>query len=136
MCIPISNRFPEDSFIRAWTIKGKFTVKSAYRMVQKWLKEGSNRFETGSISNNSKMKAIWKMIWKLNCPNKFKHFMWRACKNILPTKNCLKASGVGLEDCCALCGLSETSGHILWGYKFAKTVWSATKIKLLCCLIH
>ena len=79
------------------------------------LKEGSNRSEIGSSSNNSKMKAIWKMIWKLNCSNKIKHFMRLACMNILPTKNRLKAKGVGLEDCCALYGLSETSEHILWG---------------------
>ena len=56
--------------------------------------------------------------------------MWRACKNILPTKNRLKVRGMGLEDCCVVCGLSETSGHTLRGYEFAKTIWSATKIKL------
>ena len=70
------------------------------------------------------------MIWKLNFPNKIKHFMWRACKNILPTKNRLKVRGMGLEDCCAVCGLSETSGHTLRGCEFAKKVWSTTKIKL------
>ncbi|KAL4626434.1 hypothetical protein ACB092_05G096200 [Castanea dentata] len=87
--IPISNRLPKDSFIWAWTSNGKFIVK--------W---------KSSSFDNSKMKAIWKMIWKLNCPNEFKHFMWRACKNILPTKNHLK------------------------GCEFVKTVWSITKIKL------
>lgn len=64
--IPISNRMQEDSFIWAWTINGKFTVESAFGVAQKWLKEGSNRSETGSSSDNSKMKAIWKMTWKLN----------------------------------------------------------------------
>ena len=56
--------------------------------------------------------------------------MWRACKNSLPTRNRLKSKGVGCEDCCALCGASETSGHILWDCTFAKEVWSGTKIKL------
>ena len=56
--------------------------------------------------------------------------MWRACKNILPTRNRLKVRGVGCEDCYALCGSSETSGHILWDCKFAKEVWNGTKIKL------
>ncbi|XP_075665328.1 uncharacterized protein LOC142634988 [Castanea sativa] len=37
--IPISNKLPEDSFMWAWTSNGKFIVKSAYRVVQKWLKE-------------------------------------------------------------------------------------------------
>ena len=57
-------------------------------------------------------------------------FMWRACKNTLPTKNRLMAWAVGSGDCCALCGQSETSGHILWGCQYAKAVWSGTKIKL------
>ena len=70
------------------------------------------------------------MVWQLECPSKIKHFMWRACKNILPTRNRLKSKGVGCEDCCALCGASETSGHILWDCTFAKEVWSRSKIKL------
>nr|XP_023891465.1 uncharacterized protein LOC112003484 [Quercus suber] len=56
--------------------------------------------------------------------------MWRVCKNILPTRNRLKVKGVGCEDCCAMCGSNETSGHILWDCKFAKEVWSVTKTKL------
>ena len=56
--------------------------------------------------------------------------MWRACKNILPTKDRLLARGVGSGDYCALCVQSETSGHILWGCQYAKEVWSGTKIKL------
>ena len=60
--------------------------------------------------------------------------MWRACKNILPTRNRLKVEGVGCEDSCALCGSSETSGHLLWDCKFAKAVWRGTKIKLLALL--
>ena len=56
--------------------------------------------------------------------------MWRACKNILPTKDWLRARGVGSGDCYALCGQRETSGHILWGCQYANAVWSGTKIKL------
>ena len=77
------------------------------------------------------MKAIWNLIWNWNYLNKIKYFMWRACKNILPTKLRLKSKGVGQEDKCDLCGLSESSGHILWGCNVAATVWSGTKIKLL-----
>ena len=28
-----------------------------------------------------------------------------------------------MEDSCGFCGLCETSGHILWGCKFASEVW-------------
>ena len=56
--------------------------------------------------------------------------MWRAAKNIFPTKLRLKAKGIGQEDNCDLRGLCESSGHILWGCKVAAAVWSATKTKL------
>ena len=93
--IPISFRLPEDSIIWAWTSNGKFTVKSAYKVAQKRLKEGKCRSDGGSSSNNTSMKAIWKLTWHLNCLNKIKNFFFRACKNILPTKLKLKEKGIG-----------------------------------------
>ncbi|XP_075654672.1 uncharacterized protein LOC142624806 [Castanea sativa] len=59
-----------------------------------------------------------------------KHFIWRACKNILPTKCKLRARGIGVEVSCDLCGGEENSGHILWSCKAAKEVWSAMRLKL------
>ena len=63
-------------------------------------------------------------------PNKIKHFMWRACRNILPTKYRLKSKGVEVETSCNVCGRDETVSHILWGCHTAVEVWSATKLKL------
>ena len=56
--------------------------------------------------------------------------MWRSCRNILPTKNRLKSRGISIEDCCDQCGLSESSGHILWGCKLSLEVWSESRLKL------
>ena len=76
------------------------------------------------------MTAIWKVVWKLQCPNKVKHFMWRACNNLLLTKQCLLNRKVQKEDKCDFCGESESAGHILWGCLIAKETWNATKLKL------
>ena len=95
LSIPISPRLPEDSVIWGWTNNGNFSVRSAYGVALSWLKECGRRPEFGSCSDNSKMKAIWKVVWQLQCPSKIKHFLWRACKNILPTKNRLMSRGVG-----------------------------------------
>ena len=76
------------------------------------------------------MEAIWKLVWSLKCPNKVKHFLWRACKNALPTKQCLVHRKVIEEDKCDFCGECESSGHILWGCKVAKEAWSETCFKL------
>ena len=133
--IPISfSLLPDDSVIWAWTPNRNFTVKSAYRVAQRSLKEGATRPDPGDCSDNAKMKVIWKMVWQLDCPNKIKHFMWRVCKNILPTRNRLKVKGVGCEDCCALCGSSETSGHILWDCKLAKKCGVEQKSNFQFCL--
>ena len=56
--------------------------------------------------------------------------MWRVAKNTLLTKLRLKAKGIEQEDNCDLCGLCESSRHILWGCKVAAAVWSETKTKL------
>ena len=61
LSIRISFRLPEDSMCWAWSLNGKFLVKSAYLVAQKCLKEGRGRTDGGSSSNNSSMKAIWKL---------------------------------------------------------------------------
>ena len=62
-------------------------------------------------------------------PNKIKHFMWRSCKNILPTKHRLKSKGIIKEDECDFCVLSESSVHTLWDCKVAVEVWGAIRLK-------
>lgn len=56
------------------------------------------------------MVGLWKFVWKLNYPNKIKHFMWRACKNILPTNHLLTTRKVTSEDGCMLCEDYESQG--------------------------
>ena len=64
LSILVSPRLPEDSVIWGWT-NNRFIVKSIYGVAQKWLKECSYRPKLGSCSENSKMKAIWKVVWQL-----------------------------------------------------------------------
>ena len=73
--------------------------------------------ESRSTSNRTKMKEFWKFLWQLDCPNKVKQFLWKACKNILPTNHRLASRKVIVEDSCGFFGMCETLGHILWGYK-------------------
>ena len=89
LSIPISPSLPEDALIWAWTKKGDFMVKSAYRVALKWLTKDRGRGAGGEESNLRRKKEFWKAIWGLNCLRKVKLFMWRACKNILPTNYCL-----------------------------------------------
>ena len=128
--IAICPRLLKDSLIWAWTANGRFPVKSAYKIAKKCLKESSHKANAGSASKNDKMKSLWNLIWKLKCPNKIKQFMWRSCRDILPTKHRLKARGIHIEDDCDQCGLSESTGHVFWGCKLAAKVWGASRLKL------
>ena len=89
LSILISPMNPSNSQVWAKYPNDIFTVKSAHKVTAKYLDDLKGREESPGYSNNSKMTTIWKVVWNLKCPNKIKHFMWRACRNVLPTKQCL-----------------------------------------------
>ena len=62
----VSSRLVKDSVIWAWTTNGKFSVKSAYRVAQKWLKSQNHKADRGSTSDNTRMRALWRLVWSLN----------------------------------------------------------------------
>jgi hypothetical protein len=78
--IPLSCTNQEDRMIWSGTTNGLFSVKSGYHLA----KEDLEHSKAGS-SNGFHNSDIWKMIWKLKGPNMEKHFIWRACHDILPT---------------------------------------------------
>jgi hypothetical protein len=60
-------------------------------------------------------------------PNAVKIFLWRACKNILPTRENLFKRKITPNPMCPIRGIEEkTTGHIIWGYPSAMDVWSAS----------
>lgn len=64
-------------------------------------------------------------------PNGEKNFLWRACREILPTKANLCKRKVITDPSCPICGLAEdTSIHILWECPSARYVWSECGRKL------
>jgi hypothetical protein len=122
--IPISLSNQEDRLIWRGTSKGVFSVKNAYHL-QKDL-ENSQLAETSSRRRDS---AIWKYIWKLNLPNSEKVFFWRACQNILPTRENLKRRKIIPDAKCLVCEREEEStAHILWHCPSAKDVWGGASI--------
>ena len=75
LSIPISPMNLSDSQVWAKSLNGIFTVKSAHRIAAKYLVDLKGREESPGCRDNSKMTAIWKVVWNLKCPNKIKHFM-------------------------------------------------------------
>ena len=122
LSIPLSPRLPEDSKVWAWSKIGLFTVRSAYKVSLKLLKKTSLTRTMGDCSDKAKVAQFWKALWKLNCPNKIKHFLWRACREILPSNYRMVVRKVGSNGRCGFCRECECSGHILWDCKVAVEV--------------
>ena len=105
-------------------------MSSGYKVACSWLKEQRGTADGGEASNPKKRNEFWNFMWSLNYPSKVKHFMWRACKNILPTNFGLKLKKIQVEDVCGICGKVESSGHVLWDYEVAEVVWRESKLVL------
>jgi ribonuclease HI len=118
--IPISSTDKEDLLLWRGTKSGIFTVKSAYHMQKEVL---SNSVAGGSTKReNSK---IWKNIWSLPVPSVVRNFLWRACHNILPTRENLCRRKIIRDPLCPLCGRDrESVFHILWQCPSAMDVWT------------
>ena len=127
--IPINPSLPNDSKIWAWTNNEIFTIRSAYGVALKVLKDNKEKIDRGECSDTSRISDAWKSIWKLVCPGKIKHFFWRACRNILPTNYCLAKRKVSKWDGCAWCGEKESSSHVPWDCKAAVEVWKESGFK-------
>ena len=123
LSILLSPQMPKDSNVWAWSKNGSFVVRSTYGVAIKLLRKTSSTRTSGDCSNKTKVAQVWKVVWKLRCPNKIKLFLWRACREILPTNYRLAARKVSNNDHCGFCGECESSGHTLWDCKVAIEVW-------------
>jgi len=100
-----------------WTKEndGEYSVRSAYKMCMQELLD----------VNHFKAQGNWDLIWKLKVPPKVKNFIWRVCRNTLPTRLRLKEKGVNCDPTCALCNLTEEdSFHIFFRCPGSCNIWS------------
>jgi hypothetical protein len=117
--VPLSRTNQPDMLIWRGTSTGEFTVKSAYH-----LQKNMTEVAGATCSNQGSKAHIWKFLWNLKVPNAEKNFLWRACHEILPTRDNLCRRKIITDSSCPLCGReSETAFHILWHCPSARDVW-------------
>ena len=111
---------PQANFLYwAFEMEGVYTVKSGYKAIC----EEENLAEA-SVSNSAATRDLWSGIWKLKCPGKIEHFLWRACTNCLPTKANLLKRKIVTDSICHRCGrCEETTMHALWSCEAIKLFW-------------
>jgi len=117
--ILVSEGWDEDILIWPLTSDGEYGVQSTYRMLVE-----VEKLALQSSSSSVQSQDVWKKIWKLQVPNKIRHFLWRAAKNSLPTKMNLKARHILVDDTCDDCGdHAESIMHCLWLCDQSRSVW-------------
>lgn len=126
LATPLSQRRPPDKLVWSATPNGKYTVKSAYHLaVTKLSKRGID------LPSTSTKDTMWKKMWHINTPPSVRHFLWRACSNVLPTKEGLVKRGMQIDPACALCGEGkETTSHIFLQCPIAVHSWGQTPIRI------
>jgi hypothetical protein len=75
-------------------------VKSMYHFA-KSLVDSTN----GSSSSRDNVTKIWKEVWQVKGPRVLKTFLWKACANILSTRDNLRRRGVVEDSICPICKL-------------------------------
>ena len=125
LSIPLSVASPVDHKVWSATANGVFSVCSAYWICHKQL----TKVDVGECLSSTRMISLQKSVWQLCCPNKIKNFIWRACKDILPTKTKLRDHKIPLDVECDICGEVETARHVLWSCELAAIVWQMANLR-------
>uniref|UniRef100_A0A803MRY4 Reverse transcriptase zinc-binding domain-containing protein n=1 Tax=Chenopodium quinoa TaxID=63459 RepID=A0A803MRY4_CHEQI len=93
---------------------GIYTVKSAYWLGILGLRTLHN---TGSAEN-------WRYIWKINGPQKMKHFIWKACSKSMAVNSELHRRHIIEDNYCQRCREDvETVTHAIFKCPTVRSVW-------------
>lgn len=81
--ISLSKRYVCDSVLWMYNKNGAYSVKSGYHIARLISKE-----DNGMVESLEPMVGgqVWGKLWKLHVPRKIKIFGWRACQDILLTR--------------------------------------------------
>lgn len=119
LSIPLSSCRSIDTRIWRKTKNGVYFTKSAYRI----LAESDSAAKPGP-SNSALNNAFRTEIWRLNIPNKIKHFLRRACSDSLPTKGNLFRRKITTNATCDCCrDQAEDTIHALWDCYVVTEIW-------------
>ena len=82
LIIPLSYRLPCARMVWAFTPKGNFTVRSAYRLTLDMV----NKATSGEASDNHQHSLFWKTLWRLNVPTRLSPSLGMREKTSYPQK--------------------------------------------------
>jgi hypothetical protein len=118
----------QDRLVWAGTSTSSLSVNSAYHL------EARRRSSSVPSTSIVGTPPIWSTIWSLQAPRNVQSFIWRACKDLLPTRDKLLRGKIVKDPYCPMCGKeAETLGHLLWWCHSAKAVWADGSCRIQKC---
>ncbi|XP_028074522.1 uncharacterized protein LOC114276883 [Camellia sinensis] len=103
---------------------GRFSVRSTYHL--QMIRSRIGTYPESSNIGEAK-RRFWKGVWHLKISNKIKAFAWKACLNIIPTRDRLWQRRVPVELGCDCCDAAvETLVHCVKECEVAQQVWAAS----------
>ena len=117
------SRYPtKDKLFWPWTQTGKYTCKFGYCFLKCEVEE-SRAMETQVEERNFRHS-----IWVLRVPNMIKNFVWRACREAIPTKENLSRQHITENALCKRCLMEEeTTLHALWSCSKLSSAWTTSE---------
>jgi ribonuclease HI len=120
LSVPLLDLVQEDKLIWDEEKDGVYSVKSGYR---KLMRAREERYRPRGRNE-------WGRIWKIQAPPKAKHFLWRVCKECLPTRMRLRSRHVQCPLDCPLCFAEpEDDWHLFFNCESSNEAWSAMGIE-------
>ena len=108
--VPIPLWSKSDSWFWLPDAKGKFSVRSCYRLLK-----GESECQE---------RQMWTRLWSLKLPGKILFFLWRVVRGVLPTVEALRNKRVEIVAQCRWChNYAEDVGHVLFQCCFAREIW-------------
>ena len=81
LSIPLQITTGRDNLVWQENSSNNFIVKLAHQVALRLQDKSQSEHLRAGLD-----RPIWRKIWKLNAPPKVRNFLWRACSNILPTR--------------------------------------------------
>ena len=118
--ISLSQVATEDALFWPFTSNGIYSYKSGYRFLKEEAEQPA-AFQPPPLRD----KQLWKNIWSMRVAQKIKNFVWRACRNALPTKKKLVRRTIIADPICDRCRTAvEDPLHALWSCSKVDFVWA------------
>ena len=123
LAMPLNATHRRDELVWKENRARRFLVKIAYQVALRLINQD------GVEHSDARMDGkVWKTIWALKAPPKVRNFIWRACSNVLPTRENLHRRRVKVDSRCDICCQQpESNSHLLWECPPARNVWAISK---------